>query len=142
MYAKQNPPRGRGWANPQTSNLVGQDKNCSSISNCIKLKVGEKIVGEIWGDEFQKYVHSSRHFLRVPPAIAFDVSVLSKAIKLGVERIKVVDLDTNQVFRTTMSLVKEKGFEIDRGYGRQIALVMNYWQVEKRQFRSEGLKNG
>ena len=36
------------------------------------VKVNKKVVGNVDGDTLNKTLESSKHFLRTPPAIAFD----------------------------------------------------------------------
>ena len=94
-----------------------------------KIKIGEKIVGVIKGENFIKRVHSAKHFLRKPPAIAFDVDTLTQAQDLGATRVKIIDLDTNSIYIASIELIFEKGFVFNRGYGIQIGLTLNYWNT-------------
>ena len=91
-----------------------------------KIFVGKKPVGEVFGDEFFKKLHSSIHFLKVPPAIAFDIATIPQAQKLGATRVKIYDQDTDLVYRASIELIITKGFEFNRGYGDQIGLELIY----------------
>ncbi len=95
-----------------------------------KIRVGDKIVGKVSGNEFVKKVHSTKHFLHKPPAIAFDVDSLEKAKKLGATRVTIIDLDTGFIYRVTIELIYEKGFRFNRGHGNQIGLTLNHWTLE------------
>ena len=55
------------------------------------VRLGKKVVGTVEGNTFSKTVDSSKHFLRTPPAIAFDELALSQAEEMGASRIKVKD---------------------------------------------------
>ena len=88
-----------------------------------KIRVQNKVVGHIEGDTFHKQVEGSRHFLRRPPAIAFDVSTLDDAEKKGAKHVCVTDKE----YHARMSTVRDKGFSMNRGYGNQIALPLTEW---------------
>ena len=84
-------------------------------------------VAAVCGGVLRKRVHSSRHFLRTPPAIAFDAAILSKAAALGADRVEVEDLDTGAVYSALLASLQRHGFTLDRGAGRQIALALPAW---------------
>jgi endonuclease YncB( thermonuclease family) len=92
-----------------------------------KIRVKNKVVGYIEGDTFHKQVEASRHFLRRPPAIAFDVSTLDDAEKQGAKHVCVTDRETWKEYHARMSTVRDKGFSMNRGYGNQIALPLTEW---------------
>ena len=52
-------------------------------NNTTKIRVGRRVVGEVRGDVFYKSVYGSKHFLRIPRAIANDVKVLDEAEQAG-----------------------------------------------------------
>lgn len=112
-------------------------KNCwnpiSRSEYSTEIKIGEKIVGHIIGNEFVKKVYGSKHFLRKPRAIAFDVASLEKAQKQGASQVKIIDLDTGIIYRVRIELIFYKGFYFNRGFGNQIGLTMNYWRIEHEQ---------
>ena len=64
-----------------------------------------KAVGVVVGEQFQKRIQGSKHFLRIPPAIANDESVLVSATKLGATEVAVFDTENETVYRTTMSSI-------------------------------------
>jgi hypothetical protein len=120
MNQNKNPRRsGRG------QNLA-QDSADSRI-NSTPIYSGIKVVGQVKDGVFIKKVSASRHFLRRPPAIAFDVDSLNQAAANGAIQVQVADNETGFVYSTTMQHVQERGFEFDRGFGRQIALVLSEW---------------
>ena len=98
-----------------------------------KIKVGARVVGEVVGDEFVKKVHSKRHFLRKPPAIAFDIESIETAKSLGATSVKIVDLDTGIIYQVTISLLLQQGFLFNRGFGNQIGLPLKYWSCQRLQ---------
>jgi len=94
---------------------------------CILIRVKNKVVGKVVGKLFMKNLKGSVHFLRVPPAIAFDYDTLLNARKNGVFIVQITDRETNQRYLSPLNTVLERGFRINRGYGDQIALEMKYW---------------
>ncbi len=104
----------------------------SSNSKYNTIKVGNKVIGRIEGEEFVKPLRSSIHFLRKPPAIAFDVQSLHQAKAMGANSVKIRDLDTELVYRAPIELIFSKGFQFNRGYGEQIALTLEHWRCQKK----------
>ena len=88
---------------------------------------GSRIVGEVEGDTFSKTITGSKHLLRTPAAIAFDVATIDQAVKLGAAKIRVYDRETGNVYKASIEHLKENGFTFNRGFGEQIALVMDGW---------------
>jgi len=104
----------------------------SPLSKCqggIPIFAGNgKVVGEIRDGVFLKKLRGSRHFLRKPPAICFDISSLKEAEEAGATHIKIIDIETGKTYHAPLRLVWEKGFTLDRGHGRQIGLPLNLWE--------------
>jgi len=100
------------------------------IEKAVFIKRG-KVVGNVKGDTFYKRLSGSKHFLRRPPAISFDEKSLKKAYGYGAKRIVVHDKDTNKNYIANLYTVYEKGFKVDRGFGKQIALPLSFWNVEE-----------
>ncbi len=101
--------------------------------------VNNNVVGVVNEDEFFKSVHGTRHFLHHPPAIAFDVSTLEDAELYGATIVHVYDKDTRTDYFAYISTIREKGFNINRGNGEQIALKMSYWSRNKPPTQQMGL---
>ena len=99
-----------------------------SRKNCItKMRIGRRVIGEVREDIFHKSVNGSKHFLRVPKAIANDIKVLNEAEKAGAKWVQILDKETDQTYKATIAHIRESGFPINRGWGKQIALPMNGW---------------
>jgi len=96
------------------------------------INVNGKKVGVVRVDIFYKTVLGSKHFLKKPPAIAFDIQSIDIAEEYGATKIAVLDMETNVIYSTTMWDLRDKGFEINRGHGRQIALLLSKWKTECR----------
>ena len=91
------------------------------------VKLDNKVVGTVSGDTLSKQVDSSKHFLRTPPAIAFDELALSKAEELGASKIKVKDKLTGITYYSSIEAVRSRGFTFNRGFGNQIGLSLTEW---------------
>lgn len=83
--------------------------------------------GHIAADVWRKAVRASVHQLRTPRAWALDVADLEAAEFAGVESVCVRDLETLREFWATPATIRSRGFELDRGHGRQVALVLEHW---------------
>lgn len=92
---------------------------------------GGRIVATVTGDTLEKSIVGSKHILRRPPAIAFDVSVLNDARKLGAKNVIVLDRETGDVYRTEMDDIFFRGIKLNRGFGEQLALTLNQWKLSK-----------
>lgn len=91
------------------------------------VRLGKKVIGNVEGDTLHKIVDSSKHFLRTPPAIAFDELALSKAEELGATKIKVKDKLTGITYHSTIEAVRSRGFAFNRGFGSQVGLALSEW---------------
>lgn len=94
----------------------------------IPICVSGKTIGEVIDDVFVKRIKFSKHTLRTPHAIAFDVSTLDDAERAGATIAEIHDVETGHTYTATMELIRSKGFPVRRGFGNQWALTMNYWQ--------------
>jgi hypothetical protein len=88
---------------------------------------GGKRVGSVRGNVFHKTIQS-KHMLRVPPAIAFDITTLDEAARKGADRVKIKNRDTDITYTTTIDHIMRKGVPMNRGYGDQIYLPLESWQ--------------
>jgi hypothetical protein len=102
-----------------------------SPSTKVKIRRADgKPVGFVEGDTFYKHVRASKHQLRIPPAWACDAAILNQALKLDAVWIVLKDYDANLTWKSRISAFWGKGsFEINRGYGRQRVLPLDYWNV-------------
>lgn len=72
--------------------------------------------------------HSSKHFLRRPPAIALDAHHYDLH-RPRFDALHIYDLDTGREYRISATDFDAYRFEIQRGYGRQYAVCLNRWAV-------------
>jgi hypothetical protein len=96
---------------------------------CVHFRVGGKVVGHVAGDTFHKCVRGSRHRLRKPPAWALDVQNLANAETVGAQWVEMRDEETGRRYRAAIAEIRLHGFAIDRGFGRQIGLSLNRWEL-------------
>ena len=89
-----------------------------------------KAVGSVIGKKFIKKLDSRKHFLKVPPAIAFDVSSINKAERYGATILSVFDTHKKVFYTAQIKSLQENGMNINRGFGSQIALPLQFWKKE------------
>jgi hypothetical protein len=89
-----------------------------------------KTIGLVVNGVFKKTARASKHFLRVPEAIAFDLSTLADAKEHGARVVEVTDAESGKTYRATIARVWAKGFHVERGHGAQIALVLAEWNKD------------
>ncbi len=98
----------------------------------IYSKFKKRPVGTVYPSRavFRKTIKGSRHLLRQPPAIAFDISTLQDAQAAGATWCEVEDLETLTTYRAKIEHIFEKGTKFNRGWGDQIYLeIPNGWIV-------------
>lgn len=70
---------------------------------------------------------ASKHFLRVPPAIAVDAEIFREAVEQGAEYVQVFEKESGLYYTATVEQFLKRGFKVNRGYGEQIALLLREW---------------
>tara|TARA_R100000664_G_scaffold9433_2_gene15811 strand:+ start:2523 stop:2840 length:318 start_codon:yes stop_codon:yes gene_type:complete len=98
----------------------------------IPIMLKNKVIGKVQNGVFIKNVIGSKHFLRKPPAISLDKSTLVEAVKNGANRVEINDTSSKNTYKASIDRIMIKGFEIDRGYGKQLALMLNQWDKNER----------
>ena len=88
-----------------------------------------RIVGEIIDDLLVKSVRSSRHMLRDPRGWAWDEAIITEAEAQGVNYTFIRDDETGKVYGAKLSDFRKYGVRVNRGYGVQICLPLEYWHV-------------
>ncbi len=88
-----------------------------------------RAVGHVQGDTFHKTLARSRHFLRRPPAIAFDRTTLRDARRAGAMRVRIYEREQGDVYEATIDEIERYGFPVRRGFGDQVALHLSRWTV-------------
>jgi len=88
-----------------------------------------RVVGHVRDGVFEKTLARSRHFLRRPPAIAFDRSTLQDARRAGATRVRIYEREQGDVYEADLDEVELHGFPVQRGFGDQVALHLSRWTV-------------
>lgn len=94
----------------------------------VKIYAAGRVVGIVDGEVFYKTVSASKHFLHTPRAIALDTQSLVDARDAGAFFVEIHDRESGEVYNATIEAIWKRGFTLDRGYGRQIALPIELWQ--------------
>jgi hypothetical protein len=114
----------------RTGRGVTGARDANVVSNSTPIYVGSKVVGNVKGNCFRKPSCASKHFLRTPPAIAFDTTSLRDAQKAGAKLVSVTDKETGKIYTTTIQNLYDNGINLNRGHGDQIALRLEFWCVK------------
>ncbi|RIK36217.1 MAG: hypothetical protein DCC55_27965 [Chloroflexi bacterium] len=113
----QTPPVGQY---PRTQNtplyVTGRDKPVAFVNQRRRLLF--------------KTVDGRKHFVKIPPGIAFDDDVLRQAGELGATDIEVTDGTSphRDTYRTGLSTFLRHAEVVNRGHGRQLVLRFTYWR--------------
>ena len=91
---------------------------------------GRHVVGEVQNGIFKKSIEFSKHALRTPPGLAFDVSTLDDAEKSGAGSVEVTDRESGRIYRASIATIRAHGFAVNRGFGAQIALALAWWSID------------
>jgi hypothetical protein len=93
----------------------------------LPIRLDKRVVGFVEGDRFVKRARGSIHMLRKPPSWAIDCSIIARLKGMGVRTLEVIDTENNAAYSTTLEHFETHSFELDRGFGRQRALVLSGW---------------
>jgi hypothetical protein len=96
------------------------------------IVTNSRIVGTVVGSEFQKTIHT-KHFLKQPPAIAFDIASLDAAEEAGARAVRITHFETRDEFFAPIAQIRQQGVRFNRGYGDQVALPLAYWIINGRE---------
>lgn len=87
-------------------------------------------MGEVSDGVLRKFVDSRHHFLRHPPAISLDASIFAR---FDLDMIAIVDTFERKFYWSTADNFRDKSIQIDRGFGRQLALGLEHWKPSERE---------
>ncbi|MHA2069188.1 MAG: hypothetical protein ACXABY_32920 [Candidatus Thorarchaeota archaeon] len=93
------------------------------------IKVGNKVVGSLEGNRFIKSVNGSKHKLRQPPAWAIDAEAFDSEVRLNATEIVVIDKETDTKYHASVEIFARHSFRLNRGFGDQYALPLQFWQT-------------
>lgn len=95
------------------------------------IRVKGKTIGFLDNGYFLKPVVGSKHQLREPPAWAIDADAFDEWVKPNAREIIVTDTEAKIRYRVSVETFDKLKVELDRGFGRQYFLTLNYWTKEK-----------
>ena len=98
-------------------------------SEAIPIYIRGRVVGYVEDGVFRKRLRGSVHFLRRPPAIAFDLSTLYDAQSAGAERVHITDTETGREYVARIDDILRDGKRFDRGFGKQIYYLLTRWRA-------------
>lgn len=110
-----------------TRSLSGNKRQVNRTRPFPVLTSSGRFVGEVRGDVFYKVAKGSIHMLRRPPGWALDTSTIDDAEAAGASKIQILDLETGRTYRTAISTIRSRGFQLDRGYSIQRCLPLQFW---------------
>ena len=90
---------------------------------------GKPVARQI-GNTLFKRVRGGVHQLRQPPAWAIDEKILQESINNGVKMVEIFDVETGKIYKVSINYFTKFGIRLNRGFGLQVALPLNYWIVE------------
>ena len=128
---RRNSPSGPRRVSEGPQNVGGDKLSREPHTHSTPIFAGKRITGVVIGDVFLKKVTASKHFLRRPPAIAFDVSSLEQAQQAGAVWAKVVDRETMKVYFAMIETIMDEGFRFNRGHGDQVGPPLAEWNDRK-----------
>ena len=94
------------------------------------LKVGSKVVGYLYGNQFIKSVIGSKHKLKYPPAWALDAEVFDREVKPNAREFIIIDKEVGLEYHCLVETFDRLKGKLNRGYGRQYYLTLSHWEVE------------
>lgn len=95
----------------------------------LQSKAG-KVYGVIENRTLKKRLAGTKHFLRNPPAIAIDADLFQQ-YRAEFDTIEVQDVETGVVYRLSAKQFESWCWELERGYGKQYAVLLSRWRVQK-----------
>ena len=96
-----------------------------------ELRSGNRVLGEISNGALRKHVYGSRHFMRTPPGIAWDVWAIERAKASACPITIVTDRETGRVYVADLVDFDRHGVRRNFGYGDQTILPFNYWRSDR-----------
>lgn len=101
----------------------------------IPIKYKGRTVATVKDGVLHKTMSRSKDWLRKPPAIAFNTTVLEQARRAGAQAIEIEERDNGEVWRVDMAIpldFLDRGKAVDRGQGPQVLVPLKDWTVVRR----------
>lgn len=72
------------------------------------------------------------HMLRLPrPSWCVDVSDLEAVEGQGATTLSILDVETATIYTAPLRLLRDRGFNVNRGRGAQVGLPLEHWDQKK-----------
>lgn len=105
------------------------------------VRLRGRVIGFVAAGVFRRTLRPE-HYLRKPHAIALDEDVLVELGQLGVDLLVFTDAESGVMYSATLDRFWSASFGIDRGAGRQRAMVLrDFHSVEVHQVPLPGLED-
>lgn len=88
-----------------------------------------KVVGALENRAFCRAISGKSGMLRTPRAWAIQAETFDHDLRGKCDRIMFTDTDTGKRYVTTFQIFDEHKQEMDRGFGRQYYLTLEYWNT-------------
>lgn len=89
-----------------------------------------KVIGFILDGTLSKSVSSEKHMLQKPRGWAWDEEILIQAEKEGASKVEIQDRKSGKTYYSTIRDFWDFGIGFNRGWGEQIVLPLQYWDVQ------------
>ena len=83
--------------------------------------------GKVTRDVWRKTANATKHMLRAPKAWAVDSADLACVEALRVRYVQIHDLESLRQYWARPETLRLKGFVLERGAGKQVALSLEWW---------------
>lgn len=93
------------------------------------IYIAGRVIGNVSGNTFSKFIAGSKHLLRSPRAICFDRSTLQDAAAAGATYVEVHDWETSTVYEISFDAIHEYSFPVLRGHGDQVGVELSHWSI-------------
>lgn len=91
--------------------------------------VNKKKIGTVIEGTFYKIISGSKHIMRNPHAIFFDVSSLREAESYGAKFLHITDKETGDIYTASFSDLWQYAIHKNFGFGEQVGLKVNRFNV-------------
>ncbi len=113
---------------PEAKDLSENQYNTQKLKKIPVYNNRGQVVGVIQNGILKKNANSKKHMLWNPHGWAFDAEILEKARRLSIRNIEIFDSETHITYHAKLSDYFLHGVKIERGYGKQICLPIQYFK--------------
>jgi len=94
----------------------------------VRIKTGAgKFAGTFENGVYSKNVRGSVHMLRSPLGWSIDKDIVDNLARLGCVEIQIFDKESKTLYYARFEDFTEKAIPLNRGFGEQLVLSLNYW---------------